>query len=74
LPGKLTSKQWEEIGRGLGKIEQATQWWIGDWWAYGDEAGSRRETDAEFDMMIFMLRSATSDSSADLPPLKPNLE
>lgn len=36
LSETLTENQWEEIGRGLGKIEQATQWWIGDWWAFGE--------------------------------------
>jgi N6-adenosine-specific RNA methylase IME4 len=36
LPQSLSAIQWEEIGRSLGKIEQATQWWIGDWWAFGE--------------------------------------
>ncbi len=34
----------EKIGRGLGKVEQSTQWWVGDWWAYGEHRyGDRRK-------------------------------
>lgn len=44
LPKKLSTKQWEDIGRSLGKIQQCTQWWIGDWWAFGEhEYGDRKE-------------------------------
>ena len=36
LSESLTAHQWEEIGRNLGKVEAATMWWIGDWWAFGE--------------------------------------
>ena len=41
LPEKLTFEQWQEIGQGLGRIEQATQWWFGDWWRRGEAYGDR---------------------------------
>jgi hypothetical protein len=44
LPADLTERQWEEIGQGLGKVGHATQWWIGDWWAFGvHKYGDRRK-------------------------------
>jgi hypothetical protein len=24
------------VGREFGKLDQATQWWVGDWWAFGE--------------------------------------
>jgi hypothetical protein len=36
LPANLSQKQWLDIGLGLGRFEQAGQWWIGDWWAFGE--------------------------------------
>jgi hypothetical protein len=27
----------------LGKIEQSTMWWIGDWWAFGEHRYSERK-------------------------------
>jgi Domain of unknown function (DUF4326) len=44
LPEKLTFEQWKEIGRGLGRMERSTQWWIGDWWVFEKfEDGERKE-------------------------------
>jgi hypothetical protein len=44
LPEDLSENDWTEIGRALGRVQQATQWWIGDWWAFGVEQryGARR--------------------------------
>ena len=42
LPAKLTRNQWVEIGLGLGRLEQARQWWIGDWWAFGEHKYGER--------------------------------
>jgi hypothetical protein len=36
LEEKVTVKEWEEIGKGLVQCETAFQWWIGDWWAFGE--------------------------------------
>jgi hypothetical protein len=45
LPEKLTEQQWEKIGAELGRIDSAQQWWIGDWWAFGEHKyGERKET------------------------------
>jgi hypothetical protein len=24
------------VGREFGKLDQVTQWWVGDWWAFGE--------------------------------------
>jgi len=37
--GGLDLAEWQEFGRRLAVVEQATQWIIGDWWAYGAERG-----------------------------------
>jgi hypothetical protein len=34
--GELTQSDWEEIGTALGQLKSSSQWWIGDWWAYGE--------------------------------------
>ena len=43
-PKNLSEEDWILFGSGLGKIEGAVQWWLGDWWAYGEHAyGKRKE-------------------------------
>jgi hypothetical protein len=35
--GKNSSfEQWAECGRSLMEVEGSVQWWIGDWWAFGE--------------------------------------
>jgi hypothetical protein len=41
LPEKLTFEEWRGVGLSLGKVEQSTQWWIGDWWKHGHKYGDR---------------------------------
>ena len=42
LPAGMTIEEWVECGRSLEKIEGAVQWWLGDWWRYGEhEYGER---------------------------------
>jgi N6-adenosine-specific RNA methylase IME4 len=36
LPRDLTERQWSDIGRKLGRMERSVQWWIGEWWMYGE--------------------------------------
>lgn len=40
LPATLTALQWRACGQALGQLEEAKQWWLGDWWnagvAWGD--------------------------------------
>jgi hypothetical protein len=34
--GDLSQNDWQEFGEALGKLKSSSQWWIGDWWAYGE--------------------------------------
>lgn len=43
-PANMTYDQWRDAGSQLNKIEQARQWWIGDWWNAGVEWGKGEET------------------------------
>jgi N6-adenosine-specific RNA methylase IME4 len=43
LPQKLSFEDWIACGQSLGKIEVAVQWWLGDWWAYGEHAYGERK-------------------------------
>jgi N6-adenosine-specific RNA methylase IME4 len=36
LPAQLTGDEWVQCGKWLGKVEASVQWWLGDWWAYGE--------------------------------------
>ena len=36
LPADLTVEQWREAGMQIGRMRGATQWWVGDWWAFGE--------------------------------------
>ena len=39
LPADMSLKEWLTLGRDLGKIERHAQWWIGEWWMYGETRG-----------------------------------
>ena len=41
--GELTQSDWEDIGRTLGQLKSSSQWWIGDWWAYGEHRYGARK-------------------------------
>jgi hypothetical protein len=42
LPKGMAFDVWLECGRVLVRAETSTQWWLGDWWAYGEhEYGDR---------------------------------
>jgi hypothetical protein len=36
LPAGLPRAEWEQIGDTLHRIEKGVQWWLGDWWRYGE--------------------------------------
>jgi hypothetical protein len=36
LPPGLPRAEWEQIGETLHAIERGVQWWLGDWWRYGE--------------------------------------
>jgi N6-adenosine-specific RNA methylase IME4 len=42
LPENLTFEDWVSCGKTLRKIEGSIQWWLGDWWAYGNHAYGER--------------------------------
>lgn len=48
LPEGMDIEAWTEIGRDLAATSQKVQWFLGDWWAYGDQAyGARAAVAAE---------------------------
>lgn len=38
LPANLPFDRWQEVGRELAAREKVLNWWIGDWWAFGERA------------------------------------
>ena len=46
LPANLPYEGWEEIGRVLGRAEGAVQWWMGDWWRFGEHHYGERAAQA----------------------------
>ncbi len=47
--GELNQDQWREFGEALGKLKSSSQWWIGDWWAYGEHRYGDRKAIVESD-------------------------
>jgi hypothetical protein len=39
LPEDLPEADWTEVGRKLHAVERSVMWWLGDWWAFGQERG-----------------------------------
>ena len=44
LPDGLSYSAWKEIGQELGAREKVLNWWIGDWWAFGEYRYGERVT------------------------------
>lgn len=42
LPKKMSFEQWSACGAALVEIGSAVQWWLGDWWTYGEHAYGKR--------------------------------
>jgi hypothetical protein len=42
LPAGLAVAGWLGVGRQLARIENAVNWWIGDWWRFGHRYGTRK--------------------------------
>jgi N6-adenosine-specific RNA methylase IME4 len=42
LPKAMPFEQWSACGTALVEIGSAVQWWLGDWWAYGEHAYGKR--------------------------------
>jgi hypothetical protein len=48
LPEGLTFEHWQDVGRDLAAREKVLNWWIGDWWAFGEHRyGERAKVAAE---------------------------
>lgn len=48
LPEGLAFERWQDIGRELAAREKVLNWWIGDWWAFGEHRyGDRAKVAAE---------------------------
>jgi N6-adenosine-specific RNA methylase IME4 len=43
LPEGMTELEWCEAGEKIEFARQASQWWVGDWWIYGDFPHGRRK-------------------------------
>ena len=46
-PQQLTLDQWQSLGRALAQLGNSVQWWIGDWWHYGEHRYGERKTKAK---------------------------
>lgn len=49
LPANLTEAEWKEAGSALAKVEGAMNWWLGDWWAFGEHGYGDRKALVESD-------------------------
>jgi hypothetical protein len=47
LPEETTSEQWEQIGYKLSRLENATSWWLGAWWVFGEHKWGDRKAIVE---------------------------
>lgn len=47
LPAATTFDEWQHIGRELAARDKVLNWWIGDWWAFGEHSyGDRADAAA----------------------------
>jgi N6-adenosine-specific RNA methylase IME4 len=63
LPDELTFDEWKAQGADLARVEKGVQWWVGDWWAFGQHHyGDRAKACAEglFGRSFGALRNAGS--------------
>jgi hypothetical protein len=37
LPDDLSAEDWRDAGLQIAKARGASQWWVGDWWAFGEK-------------------------------------
>jgi hypothetical protein len=42
-PEQLTLNDWKSLGRTLQQFECSIQWWLGDWWCYGQHRYGERK-------------------------------
>jgi N6-adenosine-specific RNA methylase IME4 len=46
-PKQLSVEDWLKCGQAFGLVEGAAQWWLGDWWAFGDARYGERKAIVE---------------------------
>lgn len=75
LPSTLTAPQWQEVGATLQRLEEARQWWIGDWWNAGKKFMNGKEVCEELEWayhsMIAYGNVSTTIESGRRRPLLP---
>ena len=42
LPDDLSVDDWASLGRQLHRVVESVQWWLGDWWVYGEHSYGER--------------------------------
>jgi hypothetical protein len=47
LPDDLSLSEWKDIGTSLGRAERCLNWFIGEWWAFGEHRYGDRKATAE---------------------------
>jgi hypothetical protein len=47
LPSDLSEAEWREAGAILGRVEHSVSWWLGDWWAFGENRYGDRKAIVE---------------------------
>lgn len=48
LPKGLSEAEWKKVGEQLKGAGGSLMWWLGDWWAYGEEQAIKYSTRKEF--------------------------
>ena len=43
LPANMTEPEWQRAGALLSRVDGALNWWLGDWWAFGEHAYGNRK-------------------------------
>lgn len=43
LPDDLSAEEWRDAGLQIAKARGASQWWVGDWWAFGEARYGERK-------------------------------
>lgn len=64
LPADLTAQQWQQVGAKLHQVEDARQWWLGDWWIAGVKYGDGERVCTELDLVYGTVANAGRVASA----------
>jgi uncharacterized protein DUF4326 len=58
LAPELTAQQWHNVGAVLQKVDEARQWWLGDWWNAGVKWGEGQRVCEELGLDYGSVRNA----------------